>query len=109
MAVDEELAARVRERVSGHAGWSEMRMFGGLAFLVEGNMAVGVLGSDLMVRVGPEGDADALSRPGARPFAMTGRPMAGWVLVSPDGYGSEPDLAAWIDEGLAFAGSLPPR
>jgi hypothetical protein len=109
VAVDEGLAARVRERVSRQPGWSEMRMFGGLAFLVDGNMAVGVLGSDLMVRVGPEGDADALSRPGARPFDMTGRPMAGWVLVSSEGYGREPDLAAWVDQGVAFATSLPPK
>jgi hypothetical protein len=86
-----------------------MRMFGGLAFLVDGNMAVGVLGSDLMVRVGPDGDTAALSRPGARPFAMTGRPMAGWVLVGPDGYSVERDFAAWVDEGVTFASSLPPK
>jgi TfoX/Sxy family transcriptional regulator of competence genes len=109
VAVDEDLAARVRERVSRHAGWSEMRMFGGLGFLVDGNMAVGVLGRDLMVRVGRDADAAALSRPGARPFDMTGRPMAGWVLVSSEGYGLEKDFAAWVDEGVAFASGLPPK
>ena len=78
MAFDEELAARVREQVSRHPGWSEKRMFGGIAFLVDGNMAVGVSKDDLMVRVGPTAHADALSRPGARVFDMTGRPSPGW-------------------------------
>jgi hypothetical protein len=109
MAFDEALAARVRERVSREAGWLERRMFGGIAFLVDGNMAVGVLGSDLMVRVGPDADAEALTRPGTRPFDMTGRPMAGWVLVGPDGYAHEAAFAAWVDESVAFAVSLPPK
>jgi TfoX N-terminal domain len=107
VAVDETLAARVRERVNRVPDWSEKRMFGGIAFLIDGNMAVGVSGHDLMVRVGPAADAEALSRPGARPFDMTGRPMAGWVLVGPEGYAEESAFAAWVDEGVAFAVSLP--
>lgn len=109
MAFDEHLAARVREQVSRHPGWTERRMFGGIAFLVDGNMAAGVLRDDLMVRVGPDAHAEAMSRPGTRLFAMTGRLSRGWVLVSPDGYPEEADFAAWVDQGIAFASSLPPK
>jgi hypothetical protein len=84
-------------------------MFGGIAFMVGGNMAVGVSGSELMVRVGPETDAAALARPGVRPFDMTGRPMAGWVLVAADGYADDATFASWLDQGIAFARSLPPK
>lgn len=109
MAFDEHLAARVREQVSRHPGWSERRMFGGIAFLIDGNMAAGVLKDDLMVRVGPEAHAEAMSRPGTRLFDMTGRPSPGWVLVSADGYPDETGFLAWVDQGIAFAGSLPPK
>jgi hypothetical protein len=109
LAVDESLAARVRDHISRIPAWSEKRMFGGIAFMIEGNMAVGVSGQDLMVRVGPEADAEALGRPGARPFDMTGRPMAGWVLVGPEGYPDETTFADWVDEGITFAASLPPK
>ena len=109
MAADEELAARVRELISRRPDWTEKRMFGGIAFLVAGNMAVGVSGRDLMVRVGADADAEALTRPGVRPFDMTGRPMAGWVLVDPDGYADASAFAAWVDQGVAFAVSLPPK
>jgi len=84
-------------------------MFGGLAFLIGGNLAVGVMGSDLMVRVGADAHAQALGRPGARPFAMTGRPMAGWVLVGPEGYAEADEFDAWVDEGLEYATSLPAK
>jgi len=109
VAFDEGIADRVRERVGGHAGWSERRMFGGIAFMIEGNMAVGVSGQDLMVRVGPEADAEALGRPGARPFDMSGRPMAGWVLVAPEGYAEADTFTEWVDQGIAYAKSLPPK
>jgi len=109
MAFDEQLAARVRERVSEQPGWSERRMFGGIAFLVDGNMAVGVSKEDLMVRVGPDAHADAMRRPGTRLFEMTGRPSPGWVLVDPGGYADEAEFAAWVDQGIAFARSLPPK
>ena len=84
-------------------------MFGGIAFLVDGNMAVGVSKDDLMVRVGPDAHADALSRPGTRPFEMTGRPSPGWILVGPEGYPGEVEFAAWVEQGIAFARSLPPK
>ncbi|MGI5373548.1 TfoX/Sxy family protein [Streptomyces sp. CA-251387] len=109
MAYDEGLAQRVRERLGAEAGVSEKRMFGGIAFLVRGNMAVGVSGDDLMVRVGPDRTEAALARPGTRIFDMTGRPMRGWILVAGDALGDDEVLGAWIDEGCAFAASLPPK
>ena len=109
MAYDEGLATRVREVLGDQPGLAEKKMFGGLAFLLHGNMACGVRGDDLMVRVDPElGDA-ALAEPGVRPFDMTGRPMKGWLLVDPDGHAEDEDLRRWVDRGLAHAGSLPPK
>ena len=84
-------------------------MFGGVAFLLDGNMAVGLSGDELMVRVGPDRSDEALARPHTRPFDMTGRPMKGWILVAPDALGSERELADWVSEGVAFACSLPPK
>jgi hypothetical protein len=109
MAYDEHLADRVRERVAAEPGVAEKRMFGGLAFLLDGNMAVGISGEDLMVRVGPDATDDALARPHTRPFDMTGRPMRGWILVAADGVSAEADLAAWIARGVEFARTLPPK
>jgi TfoX/Sxy family transcriptional regulator of competence genes len=109
MAYDEHLADRVRERVAAEPGVAEKRMFGGLAFLLDGNMAVGISGDDLMVRVGSDATDDALARPHTRPFDMTGRPMRGWILVAPEGATDEKELAAWIARGVAFARTLPPK
>jgi hypothetical protein len=109
MAYDEGLATRVRDVLGDRPGLVEKKMFGGLAFLLHGNMACGVRGDDLMVRVSPEvGDA-ALADPGVRPFDMTGRPMKGWLLVAPDGHAEDDDLRRWVDRGLTHAGSLPPK
>jgi len=109
MAFDEALAERIRTRLDAEPGVTEKRMFGGLAFLVEGNMCVGVHKDDLVARVGPEVGEAALDRPGARPFDITGRPMNGWILVSSDAVDNDPDLAAWVGDALAFARSLPPK
>ncbi len=84
-------------------------MFGGIAFMVGGNMAVGVSGDDLMVRVGKETYDEALTRPGVRELEMSGRPMRGWVLVSDRGYSTESELGNWIDRGVSYAASLPPK
>ncbi len=84
-------------------------MFGGIAFMVNGNMAVGVSGDELMVRVGKEAHDEAISRPGARPFDMGARPMKGWISVSAEGFASEEDFAAWVDQGVSFAADLPPK
>ena len=109
MAYDEALAARVRDRLDGEQGMTEKAMFGGLAFLVGGNMAVGIRGDDLMVRVGPDGAAAALERPHARRSFMGEREMKGWILVSPDGVAGEDDLAEWVRRGVAYARGLPPK
>jgi TfoX/Sxy family transcriptional regulator of competence genes len=84
-------------------------MFGGLAFLHGGNMAVGVIGDELMVRVGPDATDAALARPGTRPFDFTGRPLRGWVVVAASALSEEVALDAWIDEGHAFAASCRPH
>ena len=104
MAYDEVLAGRVREI----CGLPEKRMFGGIAFLRDGNMAVGVHGDDLIVRVAKEHHPALLDEPGARPFDLTGRPMAGWLVVSGDVLDDDV-LAAWVARGTAYAGSLPPK
>ncbi|WP_149180019.1 TfoX/Sxy family protein [Streptomyces sp. TRM49041] len=109
MAYDEGLAERIRTRLGDHPAVGEKRMFGGLAFLHEGNMAVGVIGDELVVRVGPDATGTALARPGARPFDFTGRPMRGWVVVAASAVAEDTDLDAWIDEGVAYAESLPPK
>ncbi|CCK28692.1 hypothetical protein BN159_4313 [Streptomyces davaonensis JCM 4913] len=109
MAYDEGLAERIRERLGADPAVTEKRMFGGVAFLYEGNMAVGVTGDDLMVRVGPDASDAALARPGARVFDMTGRPMRGWVVVDGAAVAEDGTLGAWLDEGRAFAASLPPK
>jgi TfoX/Sxy family transcriptional regulator of competence genes len=109
MAYDEVLAARVRAALGPLPGLAEMKMFGGIGFTLHGNMACGVIQDDLIVRVGPTNHAAALARPHARPFDMTGRPMAGWVFVGPQGCASEKDLEDWVRQGLDFARSLPAK
>ena len=109
MAYDEGLAARVREVLGAQPGLAEKQMFGGLAFLLHGNMACGVRGEDLIVRVAADAADAALGEPGVRPFDLTGRPMKGWLMVSPDGHAEDDDLRRWIDRGLDHAGSLPPK
>ncbi|MCH5671983.1 TfoX/Sxy family protein [Streptomyces gilvus] len=109
MAYDEGLAERIRERLGEDPDITEKRMFGGIAFLHRGNMAVGVSGDDLLVRVGPDATDDALARPGARIFDMTGRPMRGWVVVAGSAVAEDEALDEWIDEGHTFAAHLPPK
>ncbi len=109
MAYDDDLARRVREQLAGEPAVTEKAMFGGLAFLLRGNMAVGLSGDELMVRVGPDASDDALARPHTRPFDMTGRPMKGWILAASEGVSEERDLAAWVTRGVEFARSLPAK
>jgi TfoX/Sxy family transcriptional regulator of competence genes len=107
MAFDEALADRVRPLVKGAA--VEKKMFGGLAFLVQGNMSVGVHGNALIVRVDPAETEQALKQPGVRLFDLTGKPMKGWLLVSSDVLGRDRPLAAWVERGVAYARSLPAK
>jgi TfoX/Sxy family transcriptional regulator of competence genes len=109
MAYDEGLAIRIREVIGGEPGLAEKRMFGGLAITLDGNMAVGVSGNDLMVRTDPAQQDALLAEPGARPFDLTGRPMKGWLVVDADGLAEDADLRRWIERGVAFARSLPPK
>jgi hypothetical protein len=110
MAYDEDLAERVRELMAGEPAVSEMRMFGGLAFLVAGNMAVAASGQGgLMVRVDP-GDTEALvGKPHAGPFEMRGRPMRGWLRVDSEGVRTKCQLEPWVKRGVAYARSLPAK
>jgi TfoX/Sxy family transcriptional regulator of competence genes len=109
MAYDEALADRVRELISARADVSERKMFGGVASMLGGNMAVGVLGEDLIVRLGPEDAEQALSEEGVRPFDFTGRAMKSTIYVSPERTVSDEGLAEWVDAGADFAASLPSK
>ena len=108
MAYSEELAERVRD-VLMRDGISERKMFGGLAFMLNGNMCCGVLGEELMVRVGTDGYDLALARPHAREMDFTGRPMRGMVMVSPEGTAEDEEMADWVETAFEFATSLPPK
>ena len=109
MAIDEQLMERVRERLYGTDGVVELKMFGGWGVTVHGNMAVGVMDRDLIVRVGPDHFEDVLARPGVRPFDFTGRPMTGWIFVANNAIANERSLSAWVARGVKFAQSLPPK
>jgi TfoX/Sxy family transcriptional regulator of competence genes len=110
MAYDEDFAHRIREQLAGEEGVTEKAMFGGLAFLVGGNMAVGIASTgELMVRVGPDATDDALAQPHTRLFDMSGRPMKGWILVSREGVEDDRALGEWAQRGVRFARSLPAK
>jgi hypothetical protein len=104
MAYDEALAERVRAALGEHPGLTERKMFGGIGFMLNGNMCVGVHGDELIVRLAPERTDEALAQPHTRVFDMTGRPMKGWILV-----GAAADLDVWIAEAAAYASSLPAK
>ena len=110
MAYDEDVANRIRELIATESDLTEMRMFGGLAFLIGGHMSDGVSGQGgLMVRVDPQ-DTDALlDEPHARPFEMRGRAMRGWLRVGDDGVQRQEQLEPWVRRGVAYARSLPPK
>ncbi len=107
MAYNERVVERVREVLADQPLVVEKKMFGGLSFILQGNMCCGVINHDLVVRVGPDGHEDALAQPHARPMDFTGRPMKGMVYVGPEGYQSPEDLKGWVQRGLKFAQSLP--
>ncbi|MQA74883.1 MAG: RNA methyltransferase [Solirubrobacterales bacterium] len=110
MAYDEDLANRIRELIADDPEVSEQRMFGGLAFLIEGKMAVAASGrGGLMVRVDPAETDALLARPHARPFEMRGRGMRGWVRVDAEGVRTKRRLEPWVKRGVAHARSLPAK
>jgi len=109
MAYDEGLAQRLRECLADRADVTERKMFGGLCFLVGGNMAAGIVGDELMLRVGPAAYAECLARPHAREMDFTGRALKGMVYVAADGLSEDDALAAWLARGVDYAASLPAK
>jgi hypothetical protein len=109
MAYDEALADRIREVLAMREEVSERKMFGGIAFMVGGNMACGVLGEDIIVRVGPEEHDRAMAEAHTREFDFTGRPSRGMVVVGSEGVRTDEELAGWVDAGADFAASLPAK
>jgi TfoX/Sxy family transcriptional regulator of competence genes len=110
VAYDEELADRIREQLSGEPSVSEMKMFGGLAFLISGNMAVAASGQGgLLVRVDPAQSDTLVATTNARPMEMRGRSMQGWLRVGAADVRTERQLAKWVQRGATFARSLPPK
>lgn len=109
MGYDEGLAERIRGALDGQASVGERRMFGGIAFLVRGHMAVGIVQDKLMVRVGPDSYERMLRERHVRRMDFTGRPMKGFVYVVPAGYESDADLARWVGRGVEHVASLPAK
>lgn len=109
MPYDETLAKRVRDLLDDRTAFVEKKMFGGIAFLVGGNMTVGILGPDLVVRLPADENESALARPHTRPMDFTGRPMKGWIYVAPAGTRTAASLGAWLDRALAFARAQPAK
>ena len=110
MAYDEDLANRIRELVGTEGGLTEKKMFGGLAFLIDGHMSVSVSGrGGLMLRVDPTETDALLSKPHARPFEMRGRAMEGWLRVDAEGVRTKRQLQRWVTRGVSYARSLPAK
>lgn len=109
MPYDEGLAQRLRETYHGTPNVIEKKMFGGLAFMVDGHMSCGIVKDTLMARVGPEQYREALDKPHAREMDFTGRSLKGFVYVAPEGFASDADLAEWVELSLRFVRSLPPK
>ena len=109
MAYNEELAARVWQALALRADVTERKMFGGLAFMLRGNMCCGVSGDMLMLRLGKEGAADALKELHVKPMEFTGKMLKSMVYVGPEGIASLADLARWVSRGADFAATLPPK
>jgi TfoX/Sxy family transcriptional regulator of competence genes len=108
MAYNLKLAERIRSQLDG-LPFVEKKMFGGVGFMVNGNMVCGVHKDNLVVRVDPEKHGALLKKPHAKPFDLTGKPMKGWLLVEADGCKTEKQLSTWIKEGVEFASTLPSR
>ncbi len=109
MAYDEALADRVRVVLSDEFGVTEQKMFGGLAFMLRGNMCCGIVDEDLMLRLGPDRGPEAISGDGLDVMDFTGRPMKAFALAKPAAVADDADLRRWVAEAVAFAGSLPEK
>jgi len=109
MAFNESLAARIRNALARKKCVEEKKMFGGIGFLLNGNMLVGVWKDSLIVRLGPEEGEEALKETHVSEFNITGRAMRGWVLVAPEGVEADEQLSGWIDRAVKFVGKLPKK
>ncbi len=109
MAFDEALAERIRQGLTRRKGIEEKKMFGGIGFLLNGNLLVGVWKDSLCVRLGPDQAEAALLEPHVGEFDITGRPMKGWVLVEPEGVEGDGQVKDWIKRALKFVGKLPAK
>jgi TfoX/Sxy family transcriptional regulator of competence genes len=109
MAYSESLALRVRQILGRRRNVAEKKMFGGVGFLLNGNMCVGIWKNSLISRIDPESYEDALKEENVREFDITGRPMKGWLLVEPDGIESDDQLSRWIEKSLDFVRTLPKK
>ena len=109
MPYSQSLADRIRQVLSRRRDVVEKKMFGGVGFLLAGNMLVGVWHASLIARIGPDSYAEALEQPHVRPFDITGRAMKGWVLVEADGVESDTQLRQWIDRAIDFVAELPAK
>ena len=109
MAYDENLAERIRKLLADQPGCTEKKTFGGLSFLLQGNVACGVLKDDMIVRIEPSQHDSAIANPHVRTFDYTGRPMKGWIMIGPNALASDEDLKEWALKGVQYALSLPPK
>ena len=109
MAFDESLAARIRDTLARRKGIEEKKMFGGVGFLLNGNLLVGVWKASLVVRLGPDEGEETLKEPHVKEFDISGRPMRNWVLVEPAGVEDDGQLSAWIERAARFVGALPAK
>ena len=110
MAYDEELADRIRALLGNRAGLTEKKMFGGLGFMIGGNMAIAAsVQGGILVRVDPDESDDLVATTPAEPMEMRGRPMGGWLRVGTADVADDAALAEWVERGAAYAGSLPPK
>ena len=109
MAYSESLARRIRQVLAQRRGITEKKMFGGVCFLLNGNMCVGIWKTFLIVRLGPEGAAAALEEFNVVEFDITGRPMKGWIMVEPDGLETDEQLGRWVQWAVEFVGELPKK
>ena len=109
MAFNEILAARIRDALARKKGIEEKKMFGGVGFLLNGNLLVGVWKASLVVRLGPDEGEEALKEPHVSEFNITGRPMKGWALVAPQGVEDDDQLRGWVQRAVKFVGTLPAK
>ncbi|MFN2275441.1 MAG: TfoX/Sxy family protein [Anaerolineales bacterium] len=109
MGYDRKLAERIAHALKAEPGISEREMFGGIGYMLQGNMACGVINDEMIVRVGPDAWDQRLQEPGVHVFDMTGRTMRGWVVVEAQALATDADLGLWIERALAFVRTLPPK